>query len=107
LVEHVQYAEGSRGKLNKKDAKEFTKGTHLVDKKSGLVLFQHFKELPMGFSNWLGGTLSGPKRPIFRHTAHNFFDLSAAMACKNSLRLAKNDLFFVLDATTPTSYGFL
>jgi hypothetical protein len=82
LVEHVQYAEGGWGKLNKKDAKEFKKGTHLVDKKSGLVLFQHFKELPMGFSKWFGGTLSGPKRPIFRHTSHIFLTVALLRPAK-------------------------
>jgi hypothetical protein len=34
----------------------------------------------------------------------DFFDRSAATACKNLLRLAKNGHFFVSDATTLTSY---
>jgi hypothetical protein len=58
------------------------------------------------FCNWLGGTLSGPKSPVFRHTSHIFFDRSAATACKNLLRLAKSGRFFVSDATTLTSYTF-
>jgi hypothetical protein len=55
-------------------------------------------------SNWLGGTLSGPKRPIFRPTSQIFVGRSEATAYKNPLRLAKNGLFFVSDATTLTSY---
>jgi hypothetical protein len=52
----------------------------------------------------LGGTLFGPKRPIFRPISQIFFDRSAAVAYKNPIRLAKNGHFFVSDATTPTSY---
>jgi hypothetical protein len=55
--------------------------------------------------NTLGGTLSGPKRPVFCPAARIFFSCSrAAMACKNSLQLAKKGLFFVSDATTLTNY---
>jgi hypothetical protein len=49
--------------------------------------------------NYLAGSLSGPKSPIFRHTSQFFFDHSAAMACKKSLRMAKNGSFFVPAAT--------
>jgi hypothetical protein len=48
--------------------------------------------------NYLAGSLSGPKSPIFRHTSQ-FFYSSAATAYKKSLRLAKNGFFFVSDAT--------
>jgi hypothetical protein len=51
------------------------------------------------FCNWLAGSLSGRKSPIFRHTSQFFFDHSAAMACKKSLCLAKNGSFFGSDAT--------
>jgi hypothetical protein len=64
----------------------------------GLLFLLTFVE-----SNWLGGTLSGQKRPISRHTSYIFFYLIAATAYKNPLRLAKNGLFFVSDATTLTS----
>jgi hypothetical protein len=64
--------------------------------------------LPLFFiCNWLGGALSGPKRPIFRHTSQIFVDRSEATANKNPLRLAKNGHFFVSDATTLTSYFYL
>ena len=36
----------------------------------------------------------------------DFFDRSSATAYKNPLRLTKNGLFFVSDATTLTSYVF-
>jgi hypothetical protein len=42
----------------------------------------------------------GPFSAILR----SFFDRNAAKACKNLLHLAKNGHFFVLDATTLTSY---
>jgi hypothetical protein len=58
----------------------------------------------MTLYNWLGGTLSGPKRPIFRYTSQIFAGRSGATACKNLLRLVKNGHFFISDATTLTSY---
>jgi hypothetical protein len=54
--------------------------------------------------NCLGGTLSGPKRPIFRHTSQIFFYRIAATLYKNPFRLAKNGHFFVSDATMQTNY---
>jgi hypothetical protein len=48
------------------------------------------------FSNWLGGKLSGPKRPIFRQISQIFLTVAAATAYKNLLRLAKNGHYFCL-----------
>jgi hypothetical protein len=58
----------------------------------------------MKYRNWLGGTLSGQKRPIFRPTSQIFLTVALCYGQKNPLRLAKNGLFFVSDATTLTSY---
>jgi hypothetical protein len=52
----------------------------------------------LNFCNYLAGSLSGSKNPIFRHISQ-FFYSGAATDCKKSLRLAKNGSFFVSDAT--------
>ena len=49
--------------------------------------------------NLLGGTLSGPKRPVFRHFLRIFLTVAAATTYKNPLFQAKNSHLFVSYAT--------
>ena len=58
----------------------------------------------MFFCNWLGGTLSGPKRPIFRHTSQIFLTVALLRPTKIRFVWQKMASFFVSDATTLTSY---
>jgi hypothetical protein len=64
------------------------------------------KRTPILFlGNWLGGTLSGPKRSIFRHISPIFLTV-AAQRSKKSASTGKKWPLYVSDATTPTSYVF-
>jgi hypothetical protein len=51
------------------------------------------------FSNWLGGTLSGPKRPIFRHTSQIFF--TVALLRPTKIRFVWQKMATFLSQTRP------
>jgi hypothetical protein len=52
-------------------------------------------------SNWLGGTLAGPKRPIFRHTAQIF--LTVALQRPAKIRFVWQKMGAFLSQTRPFS----
>jgi hypothetical protein len=49
--------------------------------------------------NWLGGTLSGPKRPIFRHTSQIF--LTVALLQPTKIRFVWQKMVTFLSQTRP------
>jgi hypothetical protein len=51
------------------------------------------------FCNWLGGTLSGQKRPIFRHTSQIF--LTVAMLRPTKIRFVWQKMASFLSQTRP------
>jgi hypothetical protein len=60
----------------------------------GLLFLLAFVE-----SNWFGGLLSGPKRPIFRHTAYIF--LTVALLRPTKIRFVWQKMASFLSQTRP------